>query len=182
MEQGYSWTGDIEDMTVAEELREYNTRTFIRTMINPTHNTSIALYHVNPKIPLGFLAQMKAFDCETEFGSEKYLVTTNASKTPFDAPPGFDVVHLPTNTPQKTILKTHYQRLQKAISTWNLSPTPLHCLDDILAMQKRMAQAKNSHRQRIGYITQEELNRFQVDPQIAREVGRRLRERFTRDA
>ncbi|WAS05573.1 hypothetical protein LQF76_01400 [Gloeomargaritales cyanobacterium VI4D9] len=53
VEQGYTWAGDIEDMTVAEELREYNSRTFIRIMINSTHNTSIAFYHVNPKIPLG---------------------------------------------------------------------------------------------------------------------------------
>ncbi|WP_216634781.1 hypothetical protein, partial [Gloeomargarita lithophora] len=162
-------------------LREYNSRTFIRTMINSTHNTSIGFYHVNPKIPLGFLAQIKAFDCETEFSPEKYLVTSNASTNPFDYPPGFDAIHLPANTDYKVILKTHYQRLQKAISTWNLSPTPLHSLEDILAMQKRMQQAKNSHRKRIGYITQKELNRFKVDPQIAQEVGRKLRERFTRE-
>ncbi|MEN9216400.1 MAG: hypothetical protein Q6K90_03630 [Gloeomargarita sp. HHBFW_bins_162] len=64
------------------------------------------------------------------------------------------------------------------MSTWNLSPTSLHNLDDILAMQKRMQQAKNNYRQRIGYITDAELSRFQVNPQIAHEVGRRLKEKF----
>ncbi len=150
VEQGYTWAGDIEDMTVAKELREYNSRTFIRIMINSTHNTSIAFYHVNPKIPLGFLAQIKAIDCETEFSPEKYLVTTNSSKTPFDDPPGFDVVHLPGNTSYKNVLKTHYQRLQRAMSNWGLFPTNLHSLEDVLAMQERIQQAKNSHRQRIG--------------------------------
>jgi len=183
IEQGYTWAGDIEDMTVAEILLEYyNARTFIRTMINPTHNTSIAFYHVNPKIPLGFLAQIKAIDCETEFSPEKYLVTTNSSKTPFDDPPGFDVVHLPGNTSYKNVLKTHYQRLQRAMSNWGLFPTNLHSLEDILAMQKQMQQAKVTYRKRIGYITQEELNRFKVSPEIAREVGRQLRERFTHDS
>ena len=182
IEQGYTWAGDIEDMTVAEELREYNSRIFIRVMINSTHNTSIGFYHFNPKIPLGFLAQAKVIDCETEFSPEKYLVTTNVSKTLFDYPPGFDVIHLPGNTSYKNVLKTHYQRLQRAMSNWGLFPTNLHSLEDVLAMQERMQQAKNSHRQRIGYITQEELNRFKVSPEIAREVGRRLRERFTHDS
>jgi len=98
-------------LTIAEQLQEYHTRTFIRVMINPTHNTSIGFYHVNPKIPLGFLAQIKAIDCETEFSPEKYLVTTNVSETPFDYPPGFDAVHLPRSTSYKNVLKTHYQRL-----------------------------------------------------------------------
>jgi hypothetical protein len=151
-------------------------------MINPTHNTSIAFYHVNPKIPLGFLAQVKVIDCETEFSPEKYLVTTNASKTPFDDPPGFDVVHLPGNTSYKNVLKTHYQRLQRAMSNWGLFPTNLHSLEDVLAMQERMQQAKVTYRKRIGYITQEELNRFKVSPEIAREVGHQLRERFTHDS
>jgi hypothetical protein len=43
-----------------------------------------------------------------------------------------------------------------------------------------MQQAKVTYRKRIGYITQEELNRFKVSPEIAREVGRQLRERFSR--
>ncbi|WP_448381482.1 hypothetical protein [Gloeomargarita sp.] len=182
IEQGYTWAGDIEDMTVAEELQEYNSRTFIRIMINPTHNTSIGFYHVNPKIPLGFLAQIKAIDCETEFSPEKYLVTTNASRTPFDYPPGFDAVHLPHSTSYKNVLKTHYQRLQRAMSNWGLFPTALHSLEDVLAMQKRMQQAKVTYRKSIGYITQAELNRFDVGPEIAREVGRRLRERFGADS
>ncbi len=182
VEQGYIWAGDIEDVTIAEQLQEYHTRTFIRVMINPTHNTSIGFYHVNPKIPLGFLAQIKAIDCETEFSPEKYLLTTNASKTPFDYPPGFDAVHLPRSTSYKNVLKTHYQRLQRTMSTWGLFPTALHSLEDVLAMQKRMEQAKVTYRKSIGYITQAELSRFKVSPEIAREVGRRFRERFGSDS
>ncbi|MEN9216399.1 MAG: hypothetical protein Q6K90_03625 [Gloeomargarita sp. HHBFW_bins_162] len=109
--QGYTWAGDIEDVTLLPELEQYNMRTLIRTMINPTHNTSIAIYHFRPRVFLGFLLQQKVFDCETEFSPEKYLVTTNADKISFDYPPGFDVVHLPAKTSYKTILKTHYQRL-----------------------------------------------------------------------
>jgi hypothetical protein len=105
-----------------------------------------------------------------------------SSKTPFDDPPGFDVVHLPGNTSYKNVLKTHYQRLQRAMSNWGLFPTNLHSLEDVLAMEKRMQQAKVTYRKRIGYITQEELNRFKVSPEIAREVGRQLRERFTHDS
>lgn len=122
----------------------------MRAMINPTRNTGIAFYHLRPRVFLGFLAELKAFECETEFSPEKYLVTTNSRKTPFDCPLGFDVVYLPPGTAYKTVLKTHYQRLQKAILTWNISPTPLYNLDDFLAMHKRMQQAKNNYRKRIG--------------------------------
>ncbi|MEN9273302.1 MAG: hypothetical protein Q6J44_00625 [Gloeomargarita sp. DG02_4_bins_56] len=183
VKQEYTWVGDIGEMNVAELMQRHdNTRTFIRAMINPTHNTSVAFYHLRPRGFLGFLAELKVFDCETEFRPEKYLVTTNAGKTPFDPPPGFDVVYLPPGTAYRTVLKTHYQRLQKAILTWNLSPTPLYNLDDVLAMQKRMHQAKNNYRKRIGYITEEELNRFRVDPEIAREVMYRLRRNFEFDS
>ena len=182
VKQGYTWVGDIGEMNIAELMQHNNTRTFIRAMINPTHNTSVAFCHFRPRVFLGFLAELKVFDCETEFSPGKYLLTTNASKTPLDYPPGFDVVHLPLGTGYKTVLKTHYQRLQKAILTWNLSPTPLYNLDDVLAMQKRMQQAKNNYRKRIGYITQEELNRFQVDPEIAGEILYRLRRNFEFDS
>jgi len=87
VEKGYIWAGDVEDMTLAEYLlEEYHTRTFIRLMINPTYNTSIAIGHLGFKKLPGFLVQillgqMKSIDCETEFSSEKYLVTTKAKRS-----------------------------------------------------------------------------------------------------
>ena len=87
VDKGYIWAGDVEDMTLAEYLlEEYHTRTFIRLMINPTYNTSIAICHLGFKKLPGFLVQillgqMKSIDCETEFSSEKYLVTTKAKRS-----------------------------------------------------------------------------------------------------
>ncbi|MCS6782800.1 MAG: hypothetical protein RMI89_11080 [Gloeomargarita sp. SKYBB_i_bin120] len=183
VEQGYCWVGDVECVTLAPMLQEQHMRTFLRCMINPTHNTSIAIYHLNPGGFLGFLFQEKVFDCETELTSGQYLVTTNASKPPFDYPPSFDALHLPPGTSYKVVLRAHFHRLQRAI-TAGLSPTPLHTLGDVLAMQERLQQAKNQYRQQIGYITPKELWRFfpstLIDSDTFTQVERCLREKMAR--
>jgi len=74
------------------------------------------------------------------------------------SPPSIARVFFPADTPLDNLLETH----QKIINSWiNLDagyqPVPALSEEDIFAFQQRMQKKKNEHRQKVGWISDEEI-------------------------
>lgn len=167
--RGCVCVGDYENVTLKGSPND--PMTFLRILISSDGHTSIALYHYPLLGPAG-----RIIDCETELGSNGYLVTSNAQTAgQLDPPPGFDMKYYSPKTPATKVFEAHHSRIKKLLAkSMSMEATLMKGVGDVLEMQERMHAAKAAYRQQVGYVTEKELERLGADASMAKALKRMI--------
>jgi hypothetical protein len=174
--QGCTWFGDYEDLTLKSSGGDL--QTFFRNLITEDRTICIGLYHPKPKFWIRLILWMhrvklgKIMDCETEFSSGEYIVTSNAAEAgKLNTPPSFDMKYFPVDTSYETIFQTHRQRVMDFLTANpNISATTLQSPEEVLEMHNRINIAKAAYRKGIGNITVDELKRLGATSHTAMKI------------
>lgn len=177
---GYRVLGDYETTHLAECLGQ---RVLVRCFLSPTDRACALAYAFRPRA-FGWRAgpwrwvlarwrTARVVECQTEFEQGGFLVTRSASPGAcLGLDEGDDVQYqpLPPGTSAATVLSRHAKaRAARQVRR-------MHSFDDVAAMQARLQQVRNAHRQRVGYATDDELRRWlgRHYPRVADKVRFRL--------
>ena len=181
--ENFVQAGDVENLTATNAFPCM--RTFIRNLISDDGITSAGLYYINPRGLSGlFIKLLLRFksrgyvDFETELrcfktvqspdGQEQreessvFITTSNADMAAkMKQPSQFDSCYLPSDTPVKTVLKNHLERVETIRKNLNADSgdylMKFKSLQDILDLQNRMELLKAEYRRQIGLINQDEI-------------------------
>jgi len=164
---GFRCLGDVEDTTASQAYP--NMRTFLRVLLSNDGTVMAACYHINlrgwMKVLqwIGLLPRvLKVLDLETEFNDGTFLATSNSEGLDMlSEVPGHRKVQFPQATAFDEMIEVHRSILAQwggADSTYQ--PLRLSSLDDVLAAQNRSQQIASEYRQKIGYISKEEMARM----------------------
>jgi hypothetical protein len=161
VEAGYRVLGDFETTELADCLGQ---RVLVRCFLSPTERACAIAFAFRPRAVgwrigpwRGMLARwrtVRVVECQTEFEQGGFLVTRMAGPSPGPwLHEGGEVQHqwMPLSPSAATVLSRHAKaRAARKVRR-------MHSFDDVVAMQARLQQARNAHRQHIGYATDEEL-------------------------
>lgn len=163
-QNGYTSLGDFEPKGLEQQLGR---RTFFRLFVSKDQLTHGSAYKVKPLWP-GFFSWLllrlsgqwtvaKVVELESETADGRFITTNNTGDVNvFSHGEHMDMVALPLNARYEEVFSTHQARLE----TYKNEGEKLKVyasLDDILKAQERLRLANNAYRERIGFITDEEL-------------------------
>ncbi|PPE73283.1 hypothetical protein C3942_13495 [Solimonas fluminis] len=116
---------------------------------------------------------------ETGFDNGDFLVTNNSGEAnPFGPGPQVDLLSLSPATSVERLFESHVRRVGDYLRQHaGTAPIAVAGIAELLAMQDRLAEAKNAYRQSIGYVTDEELQRLLGARQ---DLAERVREQLAR--
>ena len=174
--KGCIWLGDVENVSLKNTANDF--RTFIRLLVSDDHTICIGLFHPKPKFWMRLLIWIlrikigRTVDCESELSNGEFIVTSNgetaAKLTP---PPGFHMQFFPVSTDHETLFQTHRQRLNEYLAANpGVHAIAMRTSTEALDMQHRMQFAKAAYRQKIGYVSEAELQNMGADPENAAEI------------
>ena len=174
--RGYTHLADVEDLTLSRIYPE--NRTFLRVMIDGGRMIRASVYHLHPRgVVVSLLQVVQLFPRHlrvVELTSEVqgvFLVTANTHGIDrLEPPPEAKVERLPLSTPLSEIVSRHETRITELLRV-HPERTPVHfeSLDDILASTARAHVAMARHRQKVGGLSRDELERLKGRPLSATE-------------
>lgn len=166
-QRGFSYHGDWEDTSITAQ--HPNMKTFIRVLLSADGTIAAGIYDVKPKGWLRLLQKvnliekdMRTLDLETEFTNGAFLGThTIHPKSLLRETPGITRVLRPRGTSASALLEVH----ERILADWKQNhpefvPVVLRSAAEAQAMQHRMQQLKQKHREATGYFTREDMNRI----------------------
>lgn len=145
-----------------------NTNTFIRLMISDDHASIAGIYHFpTSSWWIRFLQFLRCYpqgiftiDFETEFSDGTFLITGNTQEMSFMTDiPGIHRQLLPAQTSIEKSLVQHRQVLQH-MESGDTEANLVNSWPEVEAMQQRLQEILNGHRQSVGYITGEDVERI----------------------
>jgi tetratricopeptide (TPR) repeat protein len=154
--------GDFE----AKGLNQYlGKRVFMRLFVSKSHQICAAAFEIKPPM-LSFLGWMKFIilgkwktvryvELQSETVEGVFKITNNSGESsPFDAGNHIKIKNLAVNSSVYDIVLEHKIRLQKhSQRSYKLIPD----LKEFLKFQERIRLAKNTYRESVGYVTDDEL-------------------------
>lgn len=175
---GFRHLADIEVLTATKASPKM--RTFLRCLVNHEGSIQAAVYHIRVSGWMTVLTWLRFFpknmyivDLETEFEDGTFLVTT-ACHRQLPECPGIDQLVVPSGTHVRALLDFHRDRLKQAI---NRDPDArirfVSTLVEALEAQDRMQMLKSDHRKRVGYVTQDDIEKA-AGGEFSRAVTREL--------
>jgi len=169
--KGYRMLGDVEDKTLSRIYPQ--NRTFLRLMIDGGQMIRANLYHLHPRgvvISLLQLVQLwprhlRVVELTSELAGQ-FIVTSNTSGVDRLEPPAeAKVERLPLATSVVDVTKRHEQRLTELLRAHpDRFPRSYANLDDVLASIARAHVAMARHRQALGGLSRDELERLKGRP------------------
>jgi len=173
----YRWIADVEDLTMTRIYPQ--NRTFMRLFVDAGGMVRASAYHLHPRgvvISLLQLVQLfprhlRVVELVTEIQGT-FLVTSNTHGIDrLEPPPEARVERLPLGTPLGEIIARHETRITEALRAHpERAPVSFEGLDDILASMARAHVAMARHRQKVGGLTRDELERLKGRPLTATEA------------
>ncbi len=174
--KGFAWLADVEDLTLS---RIYpSNRTFVRLFIDSGRMIRASCYHLHPRgvvISLLQLVQLfprhlRVVELVTEIGNE-FLVTSNTHGVDrLEPPPEARVERLPLATAIDALLARHHERITEQLRAHpHRAPAHFDGYDDVLASMARAHLAMARHRQKLGGLSRDELERLKGRPLSASE-------------
>jgi tetratricopeptide (TPR) repeat protein len=162
---GYRLLGDYEAVHLRATLGQ---RVLLRCFLSSSGRTCAAAYALRPLWPgwlnwlllcvTGRWKTARVVDCETELADGNFVVTMNAGAMgEFEYGDAVQQNLLPLGTPVSDVLRAHAKALKALASR---SVRHMASFEDLLAMQTRLQELKNRHRQNIGYATDKEMRRL----------------------
>jgi hypothetical protein len=184
---GFRALGDVEDVTMSRVYPEL--RTFVRVMADDAALVRAGIYHLRPN---GGLARVLAavgaiprhvrvVELVTEVPRGRFLVTApTRGLDPLEPAPEVALERLPPGTPITALVLRHRERVAEHLRRHPVAaPVAQAPLDAALASVQRGHEAASAHRQRLGRLSRDELERMTGRPlgpdeqAILREVQRR---------
>ena len=174
--KGFAWLADVEDLTLS---RIYpSNRTFVRLFVDAGGMIRAGAYHLHPRgvvISLLQLVQLfprhlRVVELVTEIGNE-FLVTSNTHGVDrLEPPPEARVERMPLATTIDAIIARHHERITELLRAQpHRAPTHFEGYDDVVASLARAHVAMARHRQKLGGLSRDELERLKGRPLSATE-------------
>lgn len=167
----YRSLGDVEDLTLSRIYPQ--NRTFLRLFIDAGGMIRASVYHLHPRGAVVSLLQLvQLFPRHlrvVELVSEvhgSFLVTSNTHGVDrLEPPPEAKVERLPLSTPLGEIVARHEARITEAVKrNPERAPVTFESLDEVLASMARAHLAMARHRQKVGGLSRDELERLKGRP------------------
>lgn len=172
----YTYLGDVEDLTLTRIYPQ--NRTFLRVLVDAGRMIRASIYHLHPRgVVVSLLQLVQLFPRHLrviELTSEiqgLFLVTANTHGVDrLEPPPEAKVERLPLATPITEVVARHEQRITEYLRA-HPERTPVHyeSLDDVLASTARAHVCMARHRQKVGGLSRDELERLKGRPLSATE-------------
>jgi hypothetical protein len=169
---GFRKLRDVEDETLSRVYPE--TRTFVRVMVDEAALIRAGAFHLRPRGGLAGLfsalglvpRHVHVVELVTELPRGKFLVTApTRGLDRLDPPPEAKVDRLSPGTSTRELVAHHRKRIQEHLRA-NAAHTPVS-MDDfaaVMASVQRGHLAASKHRQKIGRLSKEELERMTGEP------------------
>ena len=174
--RSYRWLADVEDLTLTRIYPQ--NRTFLRVFIDAGSMIRASAYHIHPRgVVLSMLQLVQLYPRHLrviELVSEiqgSFLVTSNTHGIDrLEPPPEAKVERLPLATPLDDIVKRHEARITELLRS-HPERTPVHyeVFEDVVASIDRAHVAMARHRQKVGGLSRDELERLKGRPLSASE-------------
>jgi hypothetical protein len=180
--KSYRCLGDVEDLTLSRIYPE--NRTFMRIFVDAGGMIRCTAYHLHPRGVVVSLLQLvqlfprhlRVVELVTEVRGT-FLVTSNTHGVDrLEPPPEAKVERLPLHSTVPEVLSRHEARITEMLRQHpERQPVAFERVDDVLASIGRAHVAMARHRQKVGGLTRDELERLKGRPLNAQE------EAFLRD-
>lgn len=169
--RGYLWLADVEDLTLSR-LYPHN-RTFQRLCVDAGRMVRASVYHLHPRgvvISLLQLVQLfprhlRVVELVTEING-RFLVTSNTHGADrLEPPPEARVERMPVGTGLGAVIARHEARITAQLREHpEQQPVGFETLEDVLASIARAHVAMARHRQKVGGLSRDELERLKGRP------------------
>jgi hypothetical protein len=174
--RGYHWIADVEDLTLTRIYPQ--NRTFLRLFVDAGSMIRASVYHLHPRgIVLSMLQLVQLYPRHLrviELVSEvqgTFLVTSNTHGVDrLEPPPEARIERLPLVTHLDEIVKRHESRITELLRAHpERSPVHYETYEDVIASMARSHVAMARHRQKLGGLSRDELERLKGRPLSASE-------------
>lgn len=174
--RGYRWLADVEDLTLTRIYPQ--NRTFLRLFVDSGSMIRASVYHLHPRgIVLSMLQLVQLYPRHLrviELVSEvqgMFLVTSNTHGVDrLEPPPEARIERLPLVTHLDEIVKRHEARITELLRAHpERAPVHYETYEDVTASMARSHVAMARHRQKLGGLSRDELERLKGRPLSASE-------------
>lgn len=174
--RGYRWIADVEDLTLTRIYPQ--NRTFLRLFVDAGSMIRASVYHLHPRgMVMSMLQLVQLYPRNLrviELVSEvqgTFLVTSNTRGVDrLEPPPEAKIERLPLVTPLDEIVKLHETRITELLREHpERMPVHFEAYEDVLASMGRAHVAMARHRQKVGGLSRDELERLKGRPLSASE-------------
>jgi len=172
----YNWLADVEDLTLSRIYPQ--NRTFVRLFVDVGGMIRASAYHLHPRgVVISMLQLVQLFPRHlrvVELTSEvngQFLVTSNTHGVDrLEPPPEAKVERLPLQTSLAEVVSRHESRITELVRAHpERSPVHYEGFEDVLASMARAHVAMARHRQKVGGLSRDELERLKGRPLSATE-------------
>ncbi len=169
--EGFTFCADLEDLTISRAQPKL--RTCLRTLLGDSGLIRVSIAYWRPTGWLRLLAvfrvlpkEIRAIELVSEVGQGQFLCTSNAKGIDqMTMPPEFRTERHSPETEARALLKRHRERLAALVrSLPHASPVHMANYDDMLASIQRGNVVLSRHRDELGGLTKEELERIVKRP------------------
>jgi hypothetical protein len=174
--KSYKMLADVEDLTMSRIYPQ--NRTFVRLFVDAGGMIRAGAYHLHPRgvvISLLQLVQLyprhlRVVELVTEIQGT-FLVTSNTHGVDrLEPPPEAKVERMPLSTPIADVIATHEKRITALLREHpGRQPTTFESYEDVVASMARAHLAMARHRQKVGGLSRDELERLKGRPLSATE-------------
>jgi hypothetical protein len=169
--KGYTWLADVEDLTLS---RIYpNSRTFMRLFTDAGRMIRANVYHLHPRGVVVSMLQLvqlyprhlRVVELVSELAGQ-FIVTSNTHGIDrLEPPPEAKVERLPPPSSLQTVVARHEARITELLRAHpERTPSSYESFDDVLGSISRAHVAMARHRQKVGGISRDELERLKGRP------------------
>src|SRR6185436_3767805 len=167
----YRSIADVEDLTMSRIYPQ--NRTFMRVLVDAGGMIRASAYHLHPRgVVISLLQLVQLFPRHlrvVELVSEiqgTFLVTSNTHGVDrLEPPPEARVERLPLGMPIPEIIARHEARITELLRAHPArAPVSFESLDEVLASIARAHVAMARHRQKVGGLSRDELERLKGRP------------------
>ncbi len=172
----YRWLADVEDLTMSRIYPQ--NRTFLRLFVDAGGMIRASAYHLHPRgVVISLLQLVQLFPRHlrvVELVSEiqgTFLVTSNTHGVDrLEPPPEAKVERMPLATSLADVVATHEKRITELLRLHpERAPTAFESFEDVLASIARAHVVMARHRQKVGGLSRDELERLKGRPLSATE-------------
>ncbi len=174
--RSYRWLADVEDLTLSRIYPQ--NRTFVRMFIDAGGMIRASAYHMHPRgVVISMLQLVQLFPRHLrviELVSEiqgMFLVTSNTHGVDrLEPPPEAKIERMPLSTPIAEVITRHEARITELVRDHpERAPVTFESFEDALASMARAHIAMAKHRQKVGGLSRDELERLKGRPLSATE-------------